>query len=132
MLADRPPSAILTPAAFANALRMLHAIGGSTNAVIHLAAIAGRAGVPLPAGRPRPPGRGVPVLADIEPSGAGLLPDLDRAGWGTGPVARNWAGLVDTGAVTVTGASIGEIASAAPPASGAIRPARLSLRDNGS
>ena len=48
------PSTILTPAAFANAIRMLHAVGGSTNAIIHLAAIAGRAGRPAPPRRPRP------------------------------------------------------------------------------
>ena len=130
VLAGRPPSAILTPAAFANALRMLHAIGGSSNAVIHLAAIAGRAGVALPLDDLGRLGAGVPVLADIEPSGAGLLPDLDRAG-GVPALLRELGGLVDAGAATVTGSCVGEIASAAPPASGAIRAARSPLRENG-
>ena len=59
---------------------MLHAAGGSTNAVIHLAAIAGRVGVPFPLddiGRSAPE---VPVLADVEPSGTGLMQDFHAAG----------------------------------------------------
>jgi dihydroxy-acid dehydratase len=120
--AHRRPSAILTPAAFANAIRMLHAVGGSTNAIIHLAAIAGRAGIPLPLGDLGRLGQGIPVLADVEPSGAGLLPDLDRAG-GVPALLRELGSRLDTAAITVTGATIAEIASAAPPASGAIRPA---------
>jgi dihydroxy-acid dehydratase len=118
----RRPSAILSPAAFANAIRMLHAVGGSTNAIIHLAAIAGRAGIPLPLDDLGALGRGIPVLADVEPSGAGLLPDLDRAG-GVPALLRELGSRLDTAAITVTGATIAEIASAAPPASGAIRPA---------
>ena len=88
VLAGRRPSAVLTAAAFGNAIRMLHAIGGSTNAVIHLAAMAGRVGVPLPLDELDRLGAGVPVLADVEPSGRGLLPDLDRGWWGAGPVPR--------------------------------------------
>ncbi|MGH3070497.1 MAG: dihydroxy-acid dehydratase, partial [Streptosporangiaceae bacterium] len=57
----RRPATILTPAAFANAIRMLHAIGGSTNAIIHLAAIAGRVGVPLPLDDLGRLGEGIPV-----------------------------------------------------------------------
>ncbi len=126
----RRPATILTPAAFANAIRMLHAIGGSTNAIIHLAAIAGRAGVPLPLDDLGRLGAGIPVLADVEPSGAGLLPDLDRAG-GVPALLRELGRRMDTGAVTVTGATIGEVASAAPPASGAIRATGVSLGKNG-
>ena len=127
---DRRPSAILTPAAFANAIRMLHAVGGSTNAIIHLAAIAGRAGIPLPLDDLGRLGRGIPVLADVEPSGAGLLPDLDRAG-GVPALLRELGSRLDTGAVTVTGATIAEIASTAPPASGAIRPAGVPPGNDG-
>ena len=54
---DLSPSVVLSPAAFGNAIRVLHAAGGSTNAVIHLAAIAGRVGVPLPLDDYRPPRR---------------------------------------------------------------------------
>ena len=96
---------------------MLHAIGGSTNAIIHLAAIAGRTGVPLPLDDLGRLGEGIPVLADVEPSGAGLLPDLDRAG-GVPALLRELGSRMDTSAVTVTGATLGEVASTAPPASG--------------
>ena len=70
------------------------------------------------------------MLADVEPSGAGLMPDLDRAG-GVPALLRELGSLMDTSAVTVTGATVGEVASAAPPASGAIRPVGVSLRKNG-
>jgi dihydroxy-acid dehydratase len=130
VVAGRRPSAILTPAAFANAIRMLHAVGGSTNAIIHLAAIAGRASIPLPLDDLGRLGRGIPVLADVEPSGAGLLPDLDRAG-GVPALLRELGSRLDTDAVTVTGATIAQIASAAPPASGAIRPAGVSPGNDG-
>jgi dihydroxyacid dehydratase/phosphogluconate dehydratase len=128
--AGRRPSAVLTAAAFGNAIRMLHAIGGSTNAVIHLAAMAGRVGVPLPLDELGRLGAGVPVLADVEPSGGGLLPDLDQAG-GVPALLRELGGLVDPAAATVTGTSIGQIAAAAPAASGAIRSRALALGKNG-
>ena len=124
------PSALLSPAAFANALRVLHAIGGSTNAVIHLAAIAGRAGVALPLEDLARLGADVPVLADVQPSGGGLMQDFDAAG-GLPTLLRELARLLDTGAVTVSGQTIGEIAAAAPAASGAIRPLGKPLRNGG-
>ena len=130
VLAGRRPSAILTPAAFRNAIRMLHAIGGSTNAVIHLAAIAGRAGVPLPLAEFGRLGQGVPVLADVEPSGTGLLPDLDAAG-GVPALLRELGGLVDGEAAWVTGTTAGAVASAGPPASGVIRSTGGALGRNG-
>jgi len=131
VLAGRRASAVLTAAAFGNAIRMLHAIGGSTNAVIHLAAMAGRVGVPLPLDELGRLGAGVPVLADVEPSGAGLLPDLDQAG-GVPALLRELDGLVDPAAATVTGTSIGQIAATAPAASGAIRSRAGALGKNGS
>ena len=82
------PSALLSPAAFGNAIRVLHAVGGSTNAVIHLAAIAGRVGVGLPLDDLARLGAGVPVLADVQPSGAGLMQDFDAAGGPARPAAR--------------------------------------------
>jgi dihydroxy-acid dehydratase len=114
------PSAVLSPAAFANAVRVLHAIGGSTNAVIHLAAIAGRVGVPLPLDDLARLGAGVPVLADIQPSGSGLMQDFDAAG-GLPALLRELSGLLDGGAGTVAGLTIGQIAAAAPAATGVIR-----------
>ncbi len=124
------PSRILSPAAFANAIRVLHATGGSTNAVIHLAAIAGRVGVPLPLDDLRRLGADVPVLADVQPSGAGLMQDFDAAG-GLPTLLRELAGLIEPGALTVAGVTIGEIMAAARPASGVIRPAASPLRKGG-
>ena len=124
------PSAILSPAAFANAIRVLHAAGGSTNAIIHLAAIAGRVGVPLPLDDLARLGAGVPVLADVQPSGAGLMQDFDAAG-GLPALLRELSGLLDGDAATIAGLTIGEIAAAAPPASGAIRPASQPLATGG-
>jgi dihydroxy-acid dehydratase len=126
------PSALLSPAAFANAIRVLHAIGGSTNAVIHLAAIAGRAGVGLPLDELARLGADVPVLADVQPSGAGLMQDFDAAG-GLPALLRELSGLLDESAGTVSGRTIGEIAGAAPApaAGGAIRPRDRPLRSGG-
>ena len=126
------PSVLLSPAAFANAIRVLHAAGGSTNAVIHLAAIAGRAGVGLPLDEVARLGAGVPVLADIQPSGTGLMQDFDAAG-GLPALLRELSGLLDEGARTVSGRTVGEIAAAAPApaAGGAIRPRARPLRTGG-
>ena len=121
---------LLTADAFANAIVALHAIGGSTNAVIHLAAMAGRAGVPFALDDIRKLGEGVPVLADIEPSGSGLMPDFDRAG-GVPTLLREVAGLLHTDARTVTGQTIGDVIAAAAAATGAIRPATAPLREGG-
>jgi dihydroxy-acid dehydratase len=117
------PSALLSPAAFGNATRVLHAVGGSTNAVIHLAAIAGRVGADLPLAELARLGAGMPVLADIQPSGNGLMQDFDAAG-GLPSLLRELSGLLDGGAGTIAGLTIREIAAAAPApaAGGAIRP----------
>jgi dihydroxy-acid dehydratase len=127
---DRRPQSILTADSFANAIVALHAIGGSTNAVIHLAAMAGRAGLPFPLDDVARLGATVPVLADIEPSGAGLMPDFDAAG-GVPTLLRELAGHLATAATTVTGATIGEVIEKAEPASGAIRTASAPLREGG-
>jgi dihydroxy-acid dehydratase len=124
------PSQILTPAAFRNAIRVLHAIGGSTNAVIHLAALAGRVGVAFSLDEFQRLGAGVPVLADVEPSGAGLMQDFD-AGGGVPALLRELSGLLDTAAGTVAGPTVGEIIAAAPAATGAIRPLARPLRTGG-
>jgi dihydroxy-acid dehydratase len=124
------PQSVLTPDAFSNAVVVLHAIGGSTNAVIHLAAMAGRAGVPFPLEEIRRLGAAVPVLADVEPSGSGLMADFDKAG-GVPTLLRELAGLLRTGAVTVTGQCIADVIAGAAPASGAIRPASAPLREGG-
>jgi dihydroxy-acid dehydratase len=126
----RRPQDIVTPAAVRNAIRVLHAVGGSTNAIIHLAAMAGRAGAAFPLEDIARLGADMPVLADVEPSGAGLMQDFDAAG-GVPALLRELGDRLDTGARTVTGQTIGEIAAAAPPVSGAIRPATRPLRSGG-
>jgi dihydroxy-acid dehydratase len=126
----RRPQDIVTPAAVRNAIRVLHAVGGSTNAIIHLAAMAGRAGAAYPLEDIARLGADVPVLADVEPSGSGLMQDFD-AGGGVPALLRELGGRLDAGARTVTGQTIGEIAAAAPPPSGAIRTADRPLRSGG-
>ena len=78
--ADVRPSKILTPAAFRNALRVLHACGGSTNAVIHLLALSGRVFGELSMASINQLAKDLSVLADVEPSGAGLIQDFHAAG----------------------------------------------------
>jgi dihydroxy-acid dehydratase len=130
VLADLRPQSILGRDSFANAVVALHAVGGSTNAVIHLAAMAGRAGVPFPLEDISRLGATVPVLADVEPSGSGLMPDFDKAG-GVPTLLRELAGLLHTEALTVTGRTIGDVLAGAAPAAGAIRPASAPLREGG-
>src|SRR5438046_8996469 len=74
------PSEILTAKAFDNAIRADMAIGGSTNAIIHLVAIAGRAGVPLPLRRFDELSRTTPLLVNLKPSGKYLMEDFFYAG----------------------------------------------------
>jgi dihydroxy-acid dehydratase len=106
---------ILTRAAFENAIRVNGAIGGSTNAVIHLIAIAGRIGVELNLDDWDRLGRDVPTVVDLMPSGRFLMEDLYYAG-GLSAVMRMLAekGLLHGDAVTVTGKAIGEIVKDAP------------------
>ena len=74
-------SHIATRAAFENAIRVMAAIGGSTNAVVHLLAMAGRLGVPLTLADFDRLSREVPMLVDLQPSGKFLMEDLHYAGW---------------------------------------------------
>ena len=102
------PSQILTRQAFENAIRVNAAIGGSTNAVIHLLAIAGRLGVPLDLADFDELARPVPTLVDLMPSGRFLMEDFCYAG-GLPVVLRqlDQAGLLAGGQLTVTGQGIG-------------------------
>jgi dihydroxy-acid dehydratase len=104
---DLKPSQILTRDAFANAVRANAAIGGSTNAVIHLLAIAGRVGVNLTLDDMDEWARGVPWLVDLQPSGKYLMEDFYYAG-GLPAVLREILPLLKADAITVTGKSIGE------------------------
>jgi dihydroxy-acid dehydratase len=100
--ADRRPSTFLTKASFANAIVALAAVGGSTNAVVHLLAIAGRLGVELSIDDFDRIGSRVPVLVDLQPAGRFLMEDFHRAG-GLRAVLREVRDLLDPTALTVTG-----------------------------
>jgi dihydroxy-acid dehydratase len=98
----RRPSELLTRASFLNAIVALAAIGGSTNAVVHLLAIAGRLGVQLTQDDFDRTGSDVPLLVDLQPAGRFLMEDLHRAG-GLLAVLREVKDLLDPTALTVTG-----------------------------
>jgi dihydroxy-acid dehydratase len=98
----RTPSSLLTRGSFLNAIVALAAIGGSTNAVVHLLAIAGRLGVDLTQDDFDVTGAGVPLLVDLQPSGRFLMEDFFRAG-GLHAVLREVRDLLDPSALTVTG-----------------------------
>lgn len=100
--ADRRPATFLTEASFHNAIVALAAIGGSTNAVVHLLAIAGRLGIPLTLDDFDRIGSRVPVLVDLQPAGRFLMEDFHRAG-GLSAVLREVRDLLDPDALTVTG-----------------------------
>jgi dihydroxy-acid dehydratase len=110
--ADRRPSAILTKGSFRNAIVALAAIGGSTNAVVHLLAIAGRLGVDLTLDDFDRTGAGVPLLVDLQPAGRHLMEDLHRAG-GLLAVLREVEDLLDAEALTVTGRPLVEAVAGA-------------------
>jgi dihydroxy-acid dehydratase len=90
-----------------NALRVLLALGGSTNAVIHLAAIAGRAGIPLSLDRLNALSDTTPVLVNLKPTGTGYMEDFFAAG-GMGAVLREIRDLLHLDVMTVTGETLGE------------------------
>jgi len=102
---DLRPSKILTAPAFDNAIRADMAIGGSTNAIIHLVAIAGRAGVDLPLDRFDELSRSTPFLLNVRPSGKYLMEDFFYAG-GLPVVLKELLPLLHPDALTVTGAGV--------------------------
>jgi dihydroxy-acid dehydratase len=100
------PDRILTPAAFENALRVLLAIGGSTNAIIHLTAVAGRVGVPIDLTALNRLSDDTPVLVDLKPSGQHYMEDFFAAG-GLGAVLRELHDRLHLDCLTVTGETLG-------------------------
>jgi dihydroxy-acid dehydratase len=110
---DLRPSAIMTRDAFENAIRVNAAIGGSTNAVIHLLAIAGRLGVQLDLDDFDALAQDVPTLLNLQPSGQYLMEDFCYAG-GLPAVMRELGGLLHGDAVTVTGRTVAENVAGAP------------------
>ncbi len=101
------PDKIMTPQAFENALRVLLAIGGSTNGIIHLTAIAGRLGIAIDMDAFDQMGRETPVLVDLKPSGKGYMEDFHHAG-GLRSVLRELRPLLHLDALTATGRTLGE------------------------
>ena len=123
------PSALLNRASFENAIRVLNAVGGSTNAVIHLTAIAGRAAIPLGLDDFSSIGSEIPVLVDVEPAGSGLVPDFHDSG-GLPALLAEISSYLDLDASTVAG-SLASIVEAAPRRGPAIRPAAQPLEERG-
>ncbi len=107
------PAKILTARAFENALRVLMAIGGSTNGLIHLAAIAGRLGFTIDLKQVDEMGRDTPVLLDLKPSGQHYMEDFHKAG-GMPVLLRELRPLLHLDVLTVTGRTLGEELDAAP------------------
>jgi dihydroxy-acid dehydratase len=109
---DLKPRDLLVPASFDNAITAIHALSGSTNALIHLIAMAGRAGVPLRLERFDQLSRATPVLANIRPAGKYLMEDFYYAG-GLRALLAQISDLLDLQCRTVNGKTLGEnIASA--------------------
>jgi dihydroxy-acid dehydratase len=101
------PSQILTPQAFDNAITLLNAIGGSTNAVVHLPAVAGRLGLDLPLERFDELSRRTPVIANVRPAGQYQMEDLFYAG-GIPAILKQLLPLLHGDALTVTGRTLAQ------------------------
>ncbi|WP_423607022.1 IlvD/Edd family dehydratase [Sphingomonas sp. MS122] len=132
VLADRKPSDVLTRAAFLNAIRVNSAIGGSTNAPIHLNAIARHVGVELSLEDWEAHGANVPLLVNLQPAGKYLGEDFYRAG-GVPAVMKQLldAGLIDGDALTVNGRPVaGNLANAAILDEDVIYPLARPIREN--
>ena len=104
---DLRPSKIMTQEAFENAIRTLHALGGSTNAIIHLTAIAGRLGIELPLTLFDELSRTTPFILNLKPSGEFLMEDFFYAG-GLPALLNELRPLLHMDAMTVTGRTLGE------------------------
>ena len=104
----RPARDILTPAAFANALKVLAALSGSTNAVVHLLAIARRAGVDLSLDDFHTAAQQVPLLVDCKPAGSGYMEDFDKAG-GVPVLLKALEPMLDLDTIGVSGQTLGAL-----------------------
>ena len=107
------PDKILTPEAFSNAFRILLAIGGSTNGLVHMTAVAGRCGIKVDMEALDRMGQETPVLVDLKPSGQHYMEDLEKAG-GLTTVMRELRSLLNLDCLTITGRTLGENLDAAP------------------
>ncbi len=135
MVQDLRPSRLLTRAAFENALVVTMATGGSTNAVLHLLALARAVGVPLALADVQAASERVPRLADMKPSGRYLMADLHAAG-GSPALFRRLlaAGLLDGDCLTITGRTLAQTLAELPaliPGQQVIRPLSRPLQTQG-
>jgi len=108
------PSEIISEKSVENALRVLLAIGGSTNAIVHLTAIAGRAGIKIELKRLNELSDSTPVLVDLKPTGQHYMPDLYAAG-GIGAVLRELKPLLHLDCMTVAGITLEQVLKDLPP-----------------
>ncbi len=106
------PSDLITAASIRNAMIVLQAIGGSTNGLIHLIAIAGRAGVPFDLDAFDQLGRDIPVLLNLKPSGAHYMEHLHHAG-GLPALMRELTAFLDVDAPNISGGTLGDAIAAA-------------------
>ena len=100
------PKELVTTQSIENALRVILALGGSTNAIIHLTAIAGRAGVSIPSGKFNELSDSTPVLVNLKPVGEHYMEDFNYAG-GMGAVLRELKPLLHLDCLTITGETLG-------------------------
>lgn len=126
------PSELLTPASFRNAQVVLQAIGGSTNGLVHLTAIAGRTSYRIDLDAFDALGREVPVLVDLKPSGAHYMEHFHHAG-GVPKLMKQLGDLIDLEAKTITGATLRDVVAGAEevPGQDAIRPRDNPIRPEG-
>jgi dihydroxy-acid dehydratase len=104
---DRKPSGIVTERSFENAIAVDMALGGSTNAIVHLIAMAGRLGISLPLEKFDEISRKVPLLANLRPAGKYLMEEFFLAG-GLPALLKGMKALLHTKAATITGKTLGE------------------------
>ncbi len=129
--ADMTPKSFLTVASFENAVRVAMALGGSTNAIIHLVAMARRAGIALSLARFDELSRATPLLANIRPSGAYLMEDFYYAG-GLRALMAELGDRLDLSAMTVAGVPLGEaVAGAKVTNADVIRPVGNPVKPEG-
>ena len=124
------PSKIATPASFRNAIRILHAIGGSTNALVHIFGCAGRIGGDISVDDINKLGVGIPVLADVEPSGRFLIQDFHQAG-GLPQLLKRLENHMELESVNLMGKPWKEQISKEFVANEAMREVDKPLRENG-
>ncbi|GAA3402685.1 dihydroxy-acid dehydratase [Paenibacillus hodogayensis] len=108
------PSRLMTEEAFRNAIKLLAAIGGSTNAALHLTAIAGRLGIRIPIESYEEWTEGIPLIVNLQPSGLHSMDDFYKAG-GLRKVVRNLLPLLDSDCLSCTGETIGVVYGRAMP-----------------